>query len=211
MSTPVLGFALFFLAVLVGAQDSPRAPASASSKATLGTSQKNYAWMASFSGRHAYDLYKDPRFKSSVWAGFPHDDVYWMSGAHGRSLPAGIVYFALGGFYTYPKDDVRQTGAGGIVVDGYLDGSADASKWLFWSNASSSRGEMIFAFVSRSQAPGKQNTGALDVYTGRYANLLPLPDDFVSSMKTWENKIGITGFNRATVHGVGISQPMTGP
>lgn len=170
----------------------------------------DYAWMASFAGRHAHDLYADPRFKQSVWAGFPHDDVYWMSGSHGRSLPAAIYYFALGGFLTYPGDDIRRTNAGGIAVDGYLDGSADASKWLLWSNAAPNHGEMIFAFVFKSQVAGKEHTGDLDIYTDRKVKLQPLPADFVAAFKTWETKIAIAGFNRATVHGIGVSRPMGG-
>jgi hypothetical protein len=173
------------------------------------TAQGDYGWMASFAGKHAHDLYSDPRFKKSVFASFPHEDVPWMSGAHGRSLPAGIYYFALGGFATYPGDDIQRTNDGGIVVDGYLDGSADASKWLLWSNAATHRGRMIFAFVFRSQAANAQNTGELDIYTNGKADLMPLPADFVAALMAWKTKIGITRFTKATLHGDGVSQPIT--
>jgi len=192
----------------VHAQPPGHAQAAASAKAAV--VQDDYAWMADFSGKHAHDLYADPRLKKAVWSGFPRDDVYWMSGSHGRSLPAGIYHFALGGFLTYPGDDIRRTDAGGIAVDGYLNGSADASKWLFWSNAVPHQGEMIFAFISKSQGTGKEHTGDLDIYTGRKDNLQPLPADFMAAFKAWETKIGISGFTKATVHGAGVSQPMTG-
>jgi len=192
----------------IHAQSSAHAQAAAGAQAAV--VHDDYAWMADVSGKHAHDLYADPRFKKVVWSGFPHDDVHWMSGSHGRSLPAGVYYFALGGFLTYPGDDIRRTDAGGIAVDGYLQGSADASKWLFWSNAAPRRGDMIFAFISKSQDAGKERTGDLDIYTSRKDNLQALPADFMAVFKAWETKIGISGFNKATVHGAGVNQPITG-
>ncbi|MET0330623.1 MAG: hypothetical protein ABW154_04260 [Dyella sp.] len=202
---------LRFLLCLCGIATVALAYASAFSTSGQAVAQVGLGWMATFGGKHTYDLYSDPRFKKSVFVSFPHQDVYWMSGRHGRSLPAGIYYFALGGFYTYPGDEIRSTDNGGIAVDGYLEGSADASKWLLWSNASTHQGRMIFAFVFRSQSVGEEHTGELDIYTNGKTGLLPLPPDFLDTFRAWKAKIGITSFTKATLHGVGVSQPIANP
>lgn len=170
----------------------------------------DYAWMQDFSGKHAYDLYRAARFKSAVWSGFPHENVYWMSGSHGHSLPAGIYDFAFGSLMTYPDDGIRKTNGDGIAVDGYLDGSADAFKWLFWSDAKSPKGKLIFALFFRSQKSGENSVGTLDIYTDRREDLSSLPQDFLDALSGWKTKIGASTFSRATIHGATSAVPFNG-